>query len=606
MRLNRSMGIYLMASNPFDQFDGQSNPFDSFDAPKEIDYSKPRAADQIPSKYVNGMQVSADPRVILDNYGRSAKPAPGQTYESAGLKYQEPSMGDYLDMAKQGGMDLLKGIGRAGRNAAQGIPSLLGMATDAPAHLYEGITGNQAPAITKPYQQYYQYLDNPILADKTPSDRISSDAQRALWGTLGSVGMTAPLSVPAATSAAGAAPTTTNLVAKVLSSDPSAQLKSALGASLAGSGTREAGGGKTSQFIASLLGGMAPSVIQSLNQSTINPTRLKTLQDSQEAGYVVPPSTTNPTVTNKFLESIGGKIATQQDASIANQDITNSLAKRSLGIPEDVQLTKETLNDLRKTAGPAYDAVKNSGMMQADQKYKDMLNSIADKYQGAAKSFPGLANDDIGNLVSSLDQPAFDAGHAIDATSILRDKASKAYAAGDKSLGNAYRTASNGLEDLIERNLPNGTSLLDDFRNARKTIAKSYSVEKALNTTTGNVNAQQLASQLNKGRPLDTDLATAGRFGLAFPKAAAPVNDSGSVRNTDVIMGAGTSALSHDPRWLLYPFLRMGARNFLLSKAGQNLAVPSAPIDLTPRALGTMDSIAQLLSQRPSEAQQNR
>lgn len=349
----------------------------------------------------------------------------------------------------------------------------------------------------------------------------------------------------------------------------------------------------TAPILANLLAqGGVNRAMQSSQKKPLDAVRRQTLIDSQEAGYKVPPSTTNPTVANKILESIGGKVATQQDAAIKNTEVTNMLARKALGLPDDAPITRESLAQIRSSVTPAYDAVKNVGTITADAQYKQAIGDISARYDKAAKAFPGLANEEIGNLVKSMDQPVFDADSAIDATKILRERSSELYAKGDKTLGKAYKQVSNELEAVIERNLPQKSSVLADFRDARKTIAKTYTVEKALNDATGNVSAIDLARQLKKGSPLTGELKTAAKFGQAFPKAAQPINDSGSVRNTDVIVGAGTSALSQEPGWLLYPFARMGVRKGMLSDAGQKMAIPSLPKNqaqtLTPEQLRIM------------------
>src|SRR3990167_1781748 len=47
----------------------------------------------------------------------------------------------------------------------------------------------------------------------------------------------------------------------------------------------------------------------------------KILREGRDLGLTVPPSQARPSATNRLLESIGGKAATQQKASAANQDI---------------------------------------------------------------------------------------------------------------------------------------------------------------------------------------------------------------------------------------------------------------------------------------------
>jgi hypothetical protein len=106
-------------------------------------------------------------------------------------------------------------------------------------------------------------------------------------------------------------------------------------------------------------------------------------------------------------------------------------------------------------------------------------------------------------------------------------------------------------------------------------MAKTYSVQSALGKG-GYVDATKLATQLSKNKPLSGPLLTAAEFGRDFPKVAAPLMDSGSVRNTDVALG-GLAAVMKAKTWpLIYPFARLGVRSGLLSRAGQQLTTPGA------------------------------
>lgn len=303
--------------------------------------------------------------------------------------------------------------------------------------------------------------------------------------------------------------------------------------------------------------------------------RQMALQKAAQEGYVVPPSTVNPSTTNKVLESIAGKVATEQDASLRNQTITDALMKRSVGLDDAVQMSEDVLPGIRGEAGKAYQALRSAGSMAADAQYGKALDAITAKYQGAAKAFPELARDDVVTAVESVRKSSFDADSAIDAISILRDKSSTAYAQGNKALGKAYREISGALEGAIERNLASrggdAAKMLGEFRQARQLIAKTYTAEKALNQSAGSFNASKLATELAKGKPVSGEAKKVAEFAQAFPKAARLVLDSGSVRNTDVILGAGTAALSREPTYLLYPFARQAVRNALLSEPGQRV-----------------------------------
>lgn len=325
------------------------------------------------------------------------------------------------------------------------------------------------------------------------------------------------------------------------------------------------------------------------------------LARAAQEGYAVPPSTVNPSMTNRVLESIGGKIAMEQDASIQNQAVTDALMKRGLGLKETTQMSEDVLPALRTQAAGPYKALRNVGTMRADSDYGKALDAISAQYRGAAKDFPELARDDIMKAVEAVRKPSFDADSAMDAIAILRDKASTAYGQGDKALGKAYREISGAMEGAIERSLSrrgkDSSQLLKEFRDARQLIAKTYTAESALNPQVGSFNAQKLATQLAKGKPLSGEAKKVAEFATAFPKAAKLVLDSGSVRNTDVILGAGTAIMAKEPTYLLYPFARQAVRQGLLSGVGQRVLTtpglqphPSAAMSL---AYGTNGLLSQ-------------
>ncbi len=342
--------------------------------------------------------------------------------------------------------------------------------------------------------------------------------------------------------------------------------------------------GKGSEFVSSALVGSFMPAPQIKNPAptnfvkpSANPVRDATLAAGRQEGLVVPPSTTNPSLLNRSLESIGGKVGTAQDASIKNQSIFNDLAKRSIGMTDDI--TPDALKAVRAQASQANQAIRQTGDIATDPKFDSAIADVLSKYKSAGGVSKKLAQTEIEDIANSFEK-TFPASDAVDAVQVLRDRATAAYAKGDAEVGKGYRALSKALEDQIERHLAtkgsNGADLLKSFREGRQLMAKTYSLEKALNPSTGNVQAAKLAAQLAKGKPLSGELKTIAQFAQAFPKASREIVDSGSVRNTDVILGAGAALLKKEPTLLLYPFLRQGVRAGLLSEAGQRLTVPSA------------------------------
>jgi hypothetical protein len=326
------------------------------------------------------------------------------------------------------------------------------------------------------------------------------------------------------------------------------------------------------------------------------------LQAAQKEGYVVPPATVNPTPLNKVLEGIAGKLTTAQTASAKNQAVTTGLSKRALGLPDDAPLTTDAIREARKAASAGYDAVRNAGQISRDKQFASDLARITARFRGAAKDYPALAKTDVDDVVKAVDVDA-DANSTVDAIAILRENADDAFKSGRGSLGKAYKDASRALEGLIERNLASrgkdGVAALRQFREARTAIAKTYTVEKAFNASTGQVSGTKLGQQVARGKPLSGELETAGRFGQAFPKAAREFNESlPGISPLDFYATGGTAAVTSQPWYLLYPFVRQGVRNALLSPMGQRLTVPSQGGPVDPRIAAALATEAGLIGQQ--------
>lgn len=252
---------------------------------------------------------------------------------------------------------------------------------------------------------------------------------------------------------------------------------------------------------------------------------------ARDAGYVIPPSQANPTLLNNAVEGFAGKASTAQKASVRNQTVTNDLVKRDLGLAADQPITVDALKAIRQEAGQAYDAVANSGTITPTQAYGEALDKIVAPLKKAAEGFPNDAPSPIIAKIESLRSPQFDADSALAKIKELRGMADSAYAKGDKDMGKALKSGAAALEDAIDTHLQSigaPADLIDNFRNARQLIAKTYSVENALNAESGNVSAAKLAAQLKKGRPLSGETRDAAEFASRFPKAAQNVETIGS------------------------------------------------------------------------------
>lgn len=358
---------------------------------------------------------------------------------------------------------------------------------------------------------------------------------------------------------------------------------------------------------------VATSRAASLDKSeTANSVRDATLKAGKDLGYVAPPAQANPTWINRLVEGFAGKLTTAQSASGKNQPLTNAIAAEHIGLSPDTPITRDVIKSVRKQAGQDYAVIKGMGTIGTDQKFTTDLDAITQKFQGAEKDFPELAKTDIKQIVQSVNKAQFSADSGIDAISILRDRASVAYRKGDTDLGGAYRQASKALEDLIDRNIsargPEYADVLQKYRNAREMIAKTYSVENALNEATGNVSAVKLGGQLKAGKPLSGDLKTAATFANAFPKSMQEnLTSMPGVSPLDYAVAGATSVAAGSPGPMAAVGARPLARSVILSKLYQNAMAspnyePSFMTRMTPAVLGNPRVQALLRNLVPASA----
>lgn len=320
-------------------------------------------------------------------------------------------------------------------------------------------------------------------------------------------------------------------------------------------------------------------------QQAANGQKFEAARTGAKEGYVVPPADLEPNMLTEALSGLSGKVKTAQVASQRNQQVTDRLARQSIGLKAGDELTADTLQNIRRqAASQGYEPIKSAGTVTADKQFFQALDDIASTQQGAARSFPGLSENGVADMVAKLKQSAFDAGDAIDATKVLREAADKAYRQGDATLGKANKAAADAIEGMLERHLQAAgqPEALQAFRDARKLIAKTYTVQKGLNGQTGQVAANKLADQLAKGKPLSDELRTVAEMATAFPKATQSLKEAPKAMSPlDFAVGA-FGAGGGNPVPMAAMAARPVIRNVLLSKMAQNGALQQGtPVPFT-------------------------
>lgn len=320
------------------------------------------------------------------------------------------------------------------------------------------------------------------------------------------------------------------------------------------------------------------------------PATTQAVQAAQRAGYVIPPTQASPTLANRLLEGLSGKASTAQNASARNQAVTNRLAADALGLPADTKITADVLLDLRDRAGRAYADIGNTGMVTPSQAYGDALDKIAQPFKLTAGAFPNAKASPALELVESLHSPGFAAASAVEKIKQLRTAADDAFRSGNTDIGRAAKAGAKALEDAIEEHLRaiGQPQLLASFKDARALIAKTYTVEKALNQSSGNVNAKKLAADLNRGKPITGPLREAADFANQFPKATQTIEGMGSLPQTsplDWLAGGALNAATGNPLMLAAVGARPAARSLALSPVIQKRLVQAPRVGFQNPAL---------------------
>ena len=440
-------------------------------------------------------------------------------------------------------------VGKAAANTVAALPLVAmdaGVATrNIAGDLYNKAVGNPAtPDYEMPSDMWHQSMDQIFGAPRNTAEKVE--------------GAVAPIVMGAGAGALTEAPGAVGTIAKAVSGIPDS--------------------------------GVPPNFVSGADQK--RQLLSQTVKNGQDLGLVVPPQTSNPNFGNWTAETIAGKIATQQGASLRNQAAANRAVTQDLtnagaqGLNPDVPLTQGALRSVISDAGQGYQALRNVGTINTDDQYLNTLTDVAAKASGPAASFPGSKPSPLIDEVNTLLQPSFDASHAVDKIAQLRDASSAAYRNGESQVGSGYRQLSNALENQIDRGISSNPNVPPDvvqnFRNSRVLAAKAHTALDALNTSTGDISIRSLA---NSEDPLTGNMKAVADFGRAFPRATQDPSKIGSSGTSHLDMlgplltGGIGEQLAHGPAGLAagigYPLVRMGAKAAALGPM-QSRALPAA------------------------------
>lgn len=309
-------------------------------------------------------------------------------------------------------------------------------------------------------------------------------------------------------------------------------------------------------------------------------------------GATLPPTQVNPTILNRLLEGFSGKQQTGQVASIKNQEVINTQARKSLGLAPDTPITPQVLQEYRTVKGQAYDALRSNPAYYTDRTFISDVNKRIADLQKIGDTTDVRAEI---NVLNGLKQLRFDGDGLVEQIKRLRGDAETNLSSGnarDISLGRAQKFASQQLEDLAERNLEkfNQPDVMKNFKQARQDIAKSYTIEKSLNAATGDVSGAKLGQRAAAGKIVPAELQSVANAAAAFPTAFQNTARIGSVPGIsplDVGAAGVAAASTANPSLLAAVAGRPLARSLITSAPFQNRMLPNTQ----PRVPGLLNRI---------------
>jgi len=238
---------------------------------------------------------------------------------------------------------------------------------------------------------------------------------------------------------------------------------------------------RTEGVIAKQAAEKAPSVKDAPAQRAID--------EARAAGYSLSPEAARAGKTARSAEAVLGRKELADELAVKNQEVTNKKARADIGLDEDTPSTREALDGEIRSEGGKYAVVAKVGKFDHDSQFKSELGNILKDAKKANESYPGV---DAGENRTVTQIRALDVGEAttestVAAVKVMREESAKAYARGDTSDGKAYRRAAQALDDAMDRALtkasgndPQLAGAVDEYRAARKRIAKLYLAQDAL------------------------------------------------------------------------------------------------------------------------------
>ena len=251
--------------------------------------------------------------------------------------------------------------------------------------------------------------------------------------------------------------------------------------------------------------------------------RIEAAQEANRLGINLNPAASNPTMRNRLKEAMVGGEDLDKAIAESNKGQWGRIAKNELGLPETETLSPAAYAKARQAANKPYEDIKKIGNFVADE---DTITALNDLRQSEALIGGEATKGTIDKLIDSAvsrTQGGLTGKDLLDNISNLRKDARTIYKKTDlspeqRAVADANIGIANALEGLVEKNLAGNPKLLEQFRDARTKMAKSYAYENATDMNTGILDPLKIAQLTAKDNALTGDIAAIGKIAGNFPE----------------------------------------------------------------------------------------
>lgn len=243
--------------------------------------------------------------------------------------------------------------------------------------------------------------------------------------------------------------------------------------------------------------------------------------EAQRLGIALSPADVQPTTGKKIITALAGTEGTKalQQANVNN---IRKIALNEMDLPPDTQLdSSSAFNAARLKVAKPYNDIQKLPTMVGDENIITSLNNLrADEAIIGSESKAKAINAIIDDAVSKVNA-GMDGQQVLRNIKALRQRAQKTYNNKSADLpaldaADTNLAIASVLEDLVESNVRD-PRLLDNFRDARRKMARTYAYEGATDLNTGMIDVNRLAKITAKDNAMTGDIASLGKIAGNFP-----------------------------------------------------------------------------------------